>query len=294
MENINRRSFIAKSALTLGASLGFGETAQKLLAQTEIKYKGIPIGFQTYPIRDKLGKDFAGTLKTMANFGYKTTELCSPAGYAQIGFGFLGKLKNAEIKSIITDSGLTCPSCHFGKAEFAPDKIDKTIEFAQEMGLNHMICSTFWLPKTATLKDYQIDCENLNKAGEKIKAAGMQAGFHNHDFEFKMLEGELIYDVLLKHLDPELVKMQFQTQVIQLGYKAADYFKKYPGRFISAHLSDWTADKKETAVAQNGLIDWKEFFACTKAGGLQTIFVEMNFDKFECSIKNIQKMKVKA
>jgi len=72
--------------------------------------------------------------------------------------------------------------------------------------------------------------------------------------------------------DPDLVKMQFQTEVINLGYKAADYFKKYPGRFISSHLSDWTADKKEVPVGQ-GVIDWKEFFAAAKTGGVKSILV---------------------
>jgi sugar phosphate isomerase/epimerase len=287
---MNRRKFIEKSGIGLVASLAL---ATDLFANAESKYKGIPIGFQTFPIRDMLAKDFAGTLKTMANFGYKTTELCSPAGYAQIGFGFLGKLKTAEIKSIINDAGLTCPSCHFGSAEFSPEKIDKSIEFAQEMGLSQMVCSTFWLPKTAKLADYKTQAEKLNKAAEKIKSAGMLTGFHNHEMEFALLEGELIYDVLMKHFDLDLVKMQFQTEVIQLGYKASDYFKKYPGRFISAHLSDWTTDKKETAVG-TGLIDWHEFFANTKTAGLKNIFVEMNFDKFENSIKNINKIKVKA
>ena len=102
----------------------------------------------------------------------------------------------------------------------------------------------------------------------------MQAGFHNHEFEFNMLEGQLIYDALMARFDPDLVKMQFQTEVINLGYKAADYFKKYPGRFISSHLSDWTTDKKEVPIGQ-GVIDWKEFFAAAKTGGVKYFFVEM-------------------
>ena len=57
----------------------------------------------------------------------------------------------------------------------------------------------------------------------------MQAGFHNHEFEFAQLEGELIYDALMKRFDANLVKMQFQTEVINLGYKAAEYFKNIPG-----------------------------------------------------------------
>jgi len=145
------------------------------------------------------------------------------------------------------------------------------------------------LPKTATIKDYEDAADKLNKAGEKIKQAGMQCGFHNHEFEFATLEGQLIYDALMKRFNPDVVKMQFQTEVINLGYKASTYFDKYPGRFISAHLSDWTTDKKETPVGQ-GVIDWKEFFAAAKKGGVKNFFVEMNFDKFKDSAAFIQKV----
>jgi sugar phosphate isomerase/epimerase len=191
-------------------------------------------------------------------------------------------MKTADIKTTINDAGLTCPSCHFGFGEFDADKIDDRIQFAHDLGLTQMICSTFWLPKTATLNDYLVAADKLNKGAEKIKAAGMQAGFHNHEFEFAILDQQLIYDALMKRFDANLVKMQFQTEVINLGYKAADYFTKYPGRFISAHLSDWTADKKEVPVGQ-GVIDWKEFFAAAKTGGVQNFFVEMNMDTFKDS-----------
>jgi sugar phosphate isomerase/epimerase len=83
-------------------------------------------------------------------------------------------------------------------------------------------------------------------------------------------------------LDGDLVKMQFQTEVINLGYKGPTYFNKYPGRFISAHLSDWTADKKQVPIGQ-GVIDWKEFFAAAKTGGIKNFFVEMNFENFKDS-----------
>ena len=123
----------------------------------------------------------------------------------------------------------------------------------------------------------------VKKAAEKVKAAGMQAGFHNHATEFGMLDGKLIYDELMKRLDPKLVKMQFQTEVINLGYKAADYFKKYPNRFISSHLSDWTSDKKQAPIGK-GVIDWKDFFAAAKTGGVKYFFVEMDPETFGPSI----------
>ena len=289
MKQINRRDFIGKSSMGLAAAIALSQIPSKIFAATNKNMYDIPLGFQSFTIREMLGKDFAGTLKTMEGFGYKLIEMCSPTGYAQIGFGFLTGMKASEIKKIINDSGLECPSCHFGKLEFTPENIDKSIEFAKELGLSQMICSTFWLPKTATLKDYNDEADKLNKAAEKIKAVGMETGFHNHEMEFAMLEGQLIYDALMKRFDPSLIKMQFQTEVINLGYKAADYFKKYPGRFISSHLSDWTADKKEVPISQ-GVINWKEFFEAAKTGGVKNYFVEMGFDTFKDSASYISSL----
>ncbi len=286
MNKINRRSFITKASMSVGAAVALSQLPKELFAAAA--KNEMPIGFQSWTVKEMLGKDFPGTLKTIAGMGYKLVELCSPKGYAQIGFGFLSNMPTADIKKTINDAGLECPSCHFGFAEVT-DKVDESIAFAKDMGLTQMICSTFWLPKTATLNDYLAAADKLNKGAEKIKAAGMQAGFHNHEFEFATLDGQLIYDALMKQFDANLVKMQFQTEVINLGYKAADYFKKYPGRFISAHLSDWTADKKEVPIGK-GVIDWNEFFKEAKKAGVKNYFVEMSFDTFKDSAAYIHSM----
>ena len=284
MRTINRRRFIGKIAAGAGAAFGLSHLPSQLLAQARML--DMPIGFQTFPIRDMLAKDFPGTLKMMAAQGYQITEMCSPKGYADIGYGPLVGMKATDMRKIINDAGLGCPSCHFGFGEF-DSPLDERIEFAHDLGLSQMICSTFWLPKEAKLDDYLASADKLNKAAEKIKKAGLQTGFHNHDFEFHQLDGQLIYDALMKRLDPDLVKMQFQTEVINLGYKASTYFNKYPGRFISAHLSDWTADKKQVPVGQ-GVIDWKEFFTTAKTGGIKNFFVEMDLDKYKDSAAYIR------
>ena len=286
MKKINRKEFIGKTTMGLGAAFALSQLPKQLLASAV--FNDIPIGFQTWSVKEMLAKDFAGTLKMVAGQGYQLVEMCSPKGYAGLGFGSLVNMKTADMRSIINDAGLSCPSCHFGSGELFDD-LDSRIEWSKELGLTQMVCSTFWLPKTATIKDYQDAADKLNKAGEKIKKAGMQAGFHNHDFEFVKLDGQLIYDALLSRFDPDLVKMQFQTQVIVHGYKASNYFTKYPGRFISAHLSDWTADGKEVAVGK-GIMDWREFFAAAKTGGVKNFFVEMELDKFKDSATYIQKM----
>jgi sugar phosphate isomerase/epimerase len=279
---MNRRQF-TKTTISAVAALAFYRSTAAALARN---YKTIPLGFQSWPIKDMLGKDFPGTLKTMSGMGYKLIELCSPTGYKDIGFGFLSGMPTAGIKKTIEDAGLHCPSCHFGFAELSMDNVDKSIEFARAMGLSQMICSTFGLPKTATLGDYQEAVDKLNTAAYKIKEAGMITGYHNHDMEFAQLDNGLIYDALMARFNKELVKMQFQTEVINLGYKASTYFRKYPGRFISSHLSDWTADKKQVPIGQ-GVIDWKDFFIAAKTGGVKNFFVEMKFDTFAPSEKYI-------
>jgi sugar phosphate isomerase/epimerase len=270
MKHLTRRAFITRSAASLaGATM----IAPHLLRAGTETLSPTLIGFQSWIVRESIEKDFAGTLKMMAGMGYKTMELCSPPGYAKMGFGPLQTLKAPEMKRIVSDAGLKCNSCHYGFDELKQHAQER-IDFAKELGLEQMVLSSFGLPKTATLADWKKAADELNKVGEQSKKSGMPLGYHNHNGEFEKLEGELIYDVLLKQFDPSLIKMQFQVAAITAGYKAADYFKKYPGRFISAHLSDWSTAGKVMPLGK-GIVDWKEFFAAMKTGGVKNYFVEI-------------------
>jgi sugar phosphate isomerase/epimerase len=283
---MNRRNFINT---TLGATAAVAFSPSSFAALTRsAAYMNIPLGFQSWSVKDRMGTDFPGTLKIMADMGYKLVELCSPAGYKDIGFGFLSNMKTADIRKTIEDAGLHCPSCHFGFAELT-DHLDDTIAFAKAMGLSQMICSSFGIQKNAGLATWQTAVDKLNAAAEKIRTAGMQTGYHNHEGEFEKIDGQPVYDALMARFDAKLVKMQFQTEVINLGYKASTYFTKYPGRFISSHLSDWTADKKEVPVGQ-GIIDWAAFFRAAKTGGVKNFFVEMDFKNFKDSATYIKRL----
>lgn len=271
MRKISRRNFITKGTLAAGATLALSQLPKELFAGA--KLVDIPVGFQTWVVKEQIGKDFTGTLKAMAAQGFTLTEMCSPKGY-QGDFAPLAKFKGSELKKMINNEGINCPSCHFGLSELSND-LDNAITWSKDIGLSHMVCSSFGLKETAGVSEYLAACDKLNKAGEKIKQAGMEAGFHNHSVEFTSKDGKLIYDEMLKRLDPNLVKMQFQTEVINYGFKASTYFQKYPGRFFSAHLSDWTSAKEEVPVGK-GVIDWKEFFAAGKESGVQYYYVEMS------------------
>jgi sugar phosphate isomerase/epimerase len=278
-----RRNFIKKSSFALGSAA--------LLSPLSFGFKGTEgktvesFGFQVWTIRKKLIEDLAGTCKMMSGLGYKEVEMCSPLGYSDAGFEPLNKMSGTEIRKIIEDAGLICRSSHYNMGELR-DSLDNRIEWSHQMGITQMILSSFWLPKEATsIDDYRRSADELNKIAEKTKAAGIQTGFHNHHMEFEKRGDELIYDALLDQLDPDLVKMQFQVAVVSIGYKAADYFRKHPGRFISAHLADWSKEKDAQVAIGQGDVDWKDFFKAAKIGGVKNFYVEMSPDTFEESAK---------
>ena len=252
MNKLSRRQFLGKSTMGIGSAVLMSQIPLDGIANINPGKVKLPVGFQVWTVKDMLIKDFPGTLKMMAGLGYESVEMCSPPGYESSGFGPLMKLKAKEMKQIINDAGLICDSSHYGFGELR-DNLDERITFALESGQKQMILSSFWMPENATLSDWIKAAAELNKIGEKSKKEGIQMGYHNHHMEFAKIDGTLIYDAIMKELDPEYVKMQFQVAVISIGYKAADYFNKYPGRFISAHLADWSAaDNRRSTCGERG------------------------------------------
>lgn len=280
---LTRRQFIGRTALAAGA-LTLGQVAPSSASPL-----GFPIGFQSWVIRDMLAKDFDGTLRKMAGLGYQTIEMCSPPGYVTSGFGPLAKLTAPEMKRIIEGAGLKCESCHYSFDELKTN-LDERIAFAKELGLKQMVISSFWLKPEATLADWFKACDEANKIGEHTRKDGIQLGFHNHHFEFKQLEGQLIYDAIMTKLDPNLIKMQFQVAVVNEGFEAATYFEKYAGRFISIHLSDWSSAEKKSVPIGKGIVDWKKLFAAARKAGVKNYFVEMDFDTLKPSADYLKGM----
>ena len=278
----NRRNFIKTSGAAMGSAVLFSQIPLSMISCSPPVPKDF--GFQVWTIREKLVPNFAETLKEMAAMGYSQVEMCSPLGYSNAGFEPLNSMSGTEMRKIIEDAGLTCVSSHYGMGELR-ESLDNRIEWATQLGMKQMVAASFWLPKDASVDEYRAACEELNGIGEKTKAAGIQMVFHNHHMEFEKRGEELIYDEMLKVLDPSLVKMQFQVAVVDIGYHAADYFRNHPGRFISAHLADYSTELKKQVPVGQGIVDWKDFFEAAKVGGVQNFFVEMDPETFEPSAK---------
>ena len=287
MSTMSRREFVKNVAMNAAAA-GFVSASGLELHANPL---GLPIGCQTWPVREMIAKDFPGAIKQLADAGFQTIELCSPVGYAEDGFAGLGKYTGSELRKILGDAGVTCVSSHFSIKELRDDQ-EGRIAWAKGIGLTQMLVPTLEGPKKPTMDDVKRAADEYNKMGERAAKAGIQQGLHNEDFELTTVDGKRTYDLLLELLDPKLVKFQFQVSTISEGYDAAEYFTKYPSRFISMHVQGWSSDSKKIMAVGQDSLDWKKIFTAAKTGGIKNYFVEMNLDMMKASVPYLQNLQV--
>jgi len=287
MSAISRREFFMKAS-TSAAVAGFLSANARTLGANPL---GLPIGCQTWPVREMIAKDFPGTIKQLAEAGFQAIELCSPVGYADSGFAGVGKYSGAELRRILGDAGLTCVSSHFGIEELRKNNEDR-IAWAKDVGLTQMLVPSLEGPHNPSMDDVKRAADEYNRMGEKAAQAGIQQGLHNEDFELTKVDGKRTYDLLFKLLDAKLVKFQFQVSTVSEGYDAAQYFTKYPGRFISMHVQGWSAKTRKIMPVGQDTLDWKKIFRAAKTGGIKNYFVEMDLEMMKASVPYLRNLQV--
>jgi sugar phosphate isomerase/epimerase len=238
-----------------------------------------------------IAQDFPGTIKKLTEAGFQTIELCSPVGYTRSGFGGLAKYKGSELRSMLGDLGVRCISSHFSIKELRENPADR-IAWAKDLGLTQMMVPSLAGPKNPTMDDVKRAADEYNKIAEQSAGAGLQQGLHNEDFELSTVDGKRTYDILFDLLDPKLVKFQFQVSTVSRGYDAAEYFTKYPGRFISMHVQGWSAQTQKIVAVGQGTLDWKKIFTAAKTGGIKNYFVEMDLDLMRASVPYLRNLQV--
>ena len=287
MSKVSRRDFLKFGGAGAAAAGFLSAGALELHADP----LGLPIGCQTWTVRQMIAKDFPGTIKTLAAAGFKSIELCSPIGYEDSGFADVGKYSGAQLRRILGDSGITCISSHFGLDELRKDQA-RSIAWAKDVGLTQMLVATLQGPKNPTMDDVKRAADEYNKIAERAHEAGLQQGLHNEGWLVSHVGTQRTYDLLFKLLDPKLVKFQFQVSTIAQGFHAARYFRKYPGRFISMHAQGWDAKTQKIVPIGEGTLNWKDIFEAAKVGGIKNYYVEMELPMMKASVPYLRKLKV--
>lgn len=240
--------------------------------KTETATKGKDIYVQLYSVRDDIRADYDATIATVAEMGYTGVEA---AGYNE---GQFYGMSPADFKKSIEDAGMGVLSSHTSRpladnpAETNWDETwawwDTAIQAHKDAGMKYIVVP--WMPTPATLVDLQAYCDYYNQIGERCNAAGMRFGYHNHNFEFTEIEGELMYDYMLENTDPDKVFFQMDVYwVIEGGQTPVAYFNKYPGRFELLHIKD------ETEIGKSGKVDFENIFNNVDESGAKYMIVEV-------------------
>lgn len=233
---VNRRKFLQQGSLAALATITL-----PAWASAAAKKKFIT-GVQLYSVREEMRKDPLGTLKAVAEMGYKNVE---HANYVNRKFyGYTA----TEFKKLLDDLGMKMPSGHtvMGASHWDASKKDftdswkYTIEDAAIVGQELVISPSLESGLRKSKDDLLRFMEVFNKCGELCKKSGMRFGYHNHDFEFTQMMGEeTMYEVMLNNTDPSMVTQQFDMgNLYGTGADALAIVKKYPGRFVSMHVKD--------------------------------------------------------
>jgi len=279
MHAFSRREFLKAGAGGLATAVVFGA------GLTSAGVLGLAPGLQLYTVMDELSKDFDGTLRKVAAIGYKEVEA---AGYYD--------KSAAEFRKSIEGAGLSLPAGHHSLQELLQG-LDAKIAFAHELGLKYIVCSFPFVANPGrfhadkyyeeiragiTLDDWKWNADQFNKVGEKVKKAGMQFAYHNHNLEFRKEKGIIAFDELLRLTDSKLVKMEMDIGwVASAGNDPAVYLEKYPNRFELLHVKDIRPGQPSTegegtgsTELGRGTINWKKVFAAVKRASIKHYFVE--------------------
>ena len=273
-QSITRRNFLKQAALVSAAA----SNVSGLIA-AEAGKKKIGLGVQLYSVRNDCQRDLPGTLKAVGRIGYQAVEF---AGY----YGRDAK----SLRNLLDDSGLKCCGTHTGLDTLLGDKLEPTIEFNKTIGNKYLIVPSIPGKYTGTHEGWQRAADLFSEISDKARPQGMIVGYHNHNVEFTLLEGELPWDTFFNRAKKEVV-IQFDTgNAGDLGVDPRVYLKKFPGRVASMHVKPYSKKNPYALIGQDDLV-WPEIFhLCETVAGLEWYIVEYEQDN-EPPLVSIEKLR---
>ena len=290
-KEISRRGFL-NTAIALGAATQLFQT--RLMNANPLN---LSIGLQLYTVGKEMDADPFGTLKQVAAIGYKDVET-SP----------LAKTSVTDTKKALDDAGLKSTSGHYMLPDLLSN-LQAKIEVAKQLGQQYMVITVPWVAdpsrfkknpaegeigmflaiiRSLTLDDWKWNAEQFNKIGEQTKKAGLQLGYHNHNFEFKPLGSTTGYDEFLRLTDPDLVKLELDCGWMTVaGQDPVAYLTKYPDRYQLLHIKDFHKGFKSTTTLMDqgpgapvptelgrGAIDYRRIFDAARKAQIRALYVE--------------------
>lgn len=249
----SRRSFLALAAVAP-------------LAAARAAGRSVPIGLELYSVRDQLAKDLPGTVRGVAKMGYQCVEFFAPyyqwtPAYAQ------------QVRKELDTLGITCHSTHNDLKSFTPDGIGKAIELNKILGTWYVVLAS--PGRVETIDDWKRVASTLNKANSTLARHGLHAGYHNHDAEWRPIDGQKPMEVLAANTDKSIMLQLDVGTCVAAGSDPVAWINHNPGRIRSLHLKDWSPQGGYRVLFGQGVAPWKKIFSAAETrGGVRYYLIE--------------------
>jgi sugar phosphate isomerase/epimerase len=264
----SRRDFLTVLG---GSALCASALPKTLFAGQEYGGKTIPFGLQLYSVRNECAKDLVGTVTAVAKMGYKAVEFA----------GYHGR-DAKTLRKLLDDTGLKCCGTHIQLDTLLGENLAKTVEFNHTIGNKFLIVPGLPEKYRKTRQAWQETADLFSELAQKVKPEGMRVGYHNHNVEFKPLDGELPWDTFFNRSSKDVV-IQFDTgNGVAEGGHPMKFIKKHPGRVASLHVKPFSRKKSNALIGdKEDELPWKEIFeVCETTGGTEWYIMEYENDLY--------------
>jgi sugar phosphate isomerase/epimerase len=273
----NRADFSRRSFLAFAA-------ASPLLTAAA-KGKSVPVGLELFSVRNELAKDPMGTVKAVAKMGYQGVEFFSPY------YGWTPE-QAKDMRKLLDDLNIKCFSTHNGPNSFDPANTQKTIDLNSTIGSKYVVMAS--AGRVEGLDGWKGVAEKLNAGNEAFGKAGIHSGYHNHQAEFKPIDGKRPIEVIAANTVKDVMLQLDIGTCIEAGSDPVAWINQNPGRIRSCHLKEWSSEpgKGYHVLFGQGNADWKKIFAAAESkGGVEYYLIEQEgaeVPPFEAAEKCLQ------
>jgi len=262
----SRRLFLAMSAVLPWA---FRRTASGLAASS-----AIPVGLELYSVRDALAKDPEGTVRAVAQMGYQAVEFYAP-------YFEWSEVQTRQMRKLMDDLGIRCYSTHNDEDYLSAKNIERTRDRNLMLGSKYVVLA--WSEPKKGVEGWKALADELNAAAEKLEPAGLKMGYHNHDAEWKPVDGKRPMEVLAGNTKPSVMLQLDVGTCLEAGADPVAWIRANPERIRSIHLKDWSPDpdKGYKVLFGEGKADWKGIFqAAESVGGVEYYLIEQEGSRY--------------
>jgi len=254
---MSRRKFIKMAA----SGIGLGVAAGGLPARAWMN-SGRSVGVQLYTLRKLMAESVPKTLQLVSGIGYREVELAGLFGESPENF-----------RRMLDGEGLKAPSSHV-PLEILEENFSAVLEAAVTLGHKFLVLPYLQENRRKALDDYKSLAQKMNHWGEACHKAGLKFAYHNHAFEFEVIDNKIPYDILVTQTDPNYVFLEMDLYwMAKAKQDPLSYFNAYPGRFPLWHIKDMNLDGDITDVGE-GIINFSKIFSAERLSGLEHGFIE--------------------